>query len=148
MGITSDWFETNFMVANPSKFKIMFLGLHQTHKLCLETNKQIIPLSDTVELLGIGHDSKLKFDSDVKTMCAQTNRKVSAFSRVGNFITFEQAKLLYSSFIMSGFESSSGKCFAKIFSVERKIMTGLTQPRSGFKRNWGSGAEPQKNLPF
>ena len=41
----------------------------------------------------------------------------------------------------TGFELSSGKCFAKIFSVERKIMKGLTQPRGGFKRNWGSGAE-------
>ena len=61
--LTLDRFETNFMVANPSKFQIMFLGLHQTHKLCLEINNQIIPSSDTVKLLGIVIDSKLKFDS-------------------------------------------------------------------------------------
>ena len=103
VGITLDWFETNFMVANPSKFKIMFLGLHQTHKLCLEINNQIVPSSDTVKLLGIDIDSKLKFDNHVKTICAKTSRKVSAFSRVANFITFEQAKLLYNSFIMSNF---------------------------------------------
>ena len=45
VGIKLDWFETNPMVANPSKFKIMFLGLHQTHKLCLEINNKIIPSS-------------------------------------------------------------------------------------------------------
>ena len=103
LGITLDWFETNLMVANPAKFKLMFLGLNQKHKLCLEINDKIIPPSDTVKLLGIDIDSKLKFDSHVKTMCAKASRKVSAFSRVANFITFEQAKLLYNSFIMSNF---------------------------------------------
>ena len=91
------------MVANPSKFQIMFLGLHQPHKLCLEINNQIVPSSDTVKLLGIDIDSKLSFDNHVKAVCAKASRKVSAFSRVANFITFEQAKLLYNSFIMSNF---------------------------------------------
>ena len=94
VGITLDWFETNLMVANPAKFKLMLFGLNQTHKLCLEVNTKIIPSSDTVKLLGVDIDSKLKFDSHVKTMCARTSRKVSAFSRVAKFITFEQAKLL------------------------------------------------------
>ena len=101
--ITLDWHETDFMVANPSKFKIIFLGLHQTHKLSLEINDQIIPSSDTVKSLGMDIDSKLKFDSHVKTMCVKANKKVSAFSRVANFITFEEAKLLYNSSIMSNF---------------------------------------------
>ena len=70
VGITLDWFETNFMVANPSKFQIMFLGLHQPHKLCLEINNQIVPSSDTVKLLGIDIDSKLSFDNHVKAVCA------------------------------------------------------------------------------
>ena len=103
VGIILDWFETNLMVANPAKFKLMFLRLNQTHNLCLEVSNKIIPSSNTVKLLGVDIDSKLKFDSHVKTMCAKTIRKVSAFSRVANFITFEQAKLLYSSFIMSNF---------------------------------------------
>ena len=91
------------LVANPSKFQIMFLGLHQPHKLCLEINNQIVPSSDTVKFLGIDIDSKLSFDNHVKAVCVKASRKVSAFSRVANFITFEQAKLLYNSFIMSNF---------------------------------------------
>ena len=72
--------ETNFMVANPSKFQIMFLGLHQPHKLCLEINNQIVPSSDTVKLLGIDIDSKLlSFDNHAKAVCAKASRKVSAF---------------------------------------------------------------------
>ena len=59
------------MVANPSKFQIMFLGLHQPHKLCLEINNQIAPSSDTVKLLGIDIDSKLSFDNHVKAVCAK-----------------------------------------------------------------------------
>ena len=82
----------------------MFLGSHQPHKLCLEINNQIVPSSDTVKLLGIDIDSKLSFDNHVKkAVCAKASRKVNAFSRVANFITFEQAKLLYNSFIMSNF---------------------------------------------
>ena len=103
VGITLDLLETNLMVANPAKFKLMFLGLNQTHKLCLEVNNKIIPSSDTVKLLGVDIDSELKFDRHVKIMCAKTSRKVSAFSRVANFITFEKGKLLYNSFIMSNF---------------------------------------------
>ena len=91
------------MVANPSKFQIIFLGLHQPHKVFLEINNQIVPSSDTVKLLGIDIDSKLSFDNYVKAVCAKASRKVSAFSRVASFITFEQAKLLYNSFIMSNF---------------------------------------------
>ena len=41
-----DWFETNFMVANPSKFKIMFLGLHQTHEFLVV---QMLSLSFTLD---------------------------------------------------------------------------------------------------
>ena len=55
VGITLDWFETNFMVANPFKFQIMFLGLHQPHKLCLEINNQIVPSSDLRYSQIIGH---------------------------------------------------------------------------------------------
>ena len=68
-------FETNFMVGNLSKFQIMFLGLHQTHKLCLEINNQIVPSSDTIKFFGTDIDSKLMFDSHVKTMCAKASRK-------------------------------------------------------------------------
>ncbi len=37
------------MAAILSKFKLMFLGLQQTHKLCLEINNQTVPESDKVE---------------------------------------------------------------------------------------------------
>ena len=91
------------MVTNLSKFQIIFLGLRQPHKLCLEINNQVVPSSDTVKLLGIDIDSKLSFDNHVKAVCVNASRKVSVFSRVASFITFEQAKLPYNSFITANF---------------------------------------------
>ena len=76
--IALDWFETNFMVASPSKLKVISLGLHQTHQLCLEINNQVIPSSDTVKLLGIDIYSKIKFHGHVKTVC-QSKQKIRLF---------------------------------------------------------------------
>ena len=55
----------------------------------------------SARILDIG--SKLSFDNHIKAVCAKASRMVSAFSRVANFITFDQAKLLYNSFIMLNF---------------------------------------------
>ena len=51
------------MVANPSKFQLMFMGLSKDNKLCLEIDEKIIPSTNQVKLLGITIDAKLKFDT-------------------------------------------------------------------------------------
>ena len=62
-------FESNIMVANPSSFQVMFMGLGNDCKLCMEIDEVVIKTADKVKLLGIIIDSKLKFDEHVKSLC-------------------------------------------------------------------------------
>ena len=96
-----EWFDSNRMVANPGKFQVMFLGLNTNQKLCIENDNLVIKPTDSVKLLGITIDSKLKFS--VKSICTKASKKVGAFSRVVKYLDGQKAKLLYNAFIMSTF---------------------------------------------
>ena len=98
------WFDSNFMVANPTKFQVMFLGLKKNQHLVLEINGEAITTSKEVKLLGFTIDSKLNFKSHVKALCVKTNRKVSASARVARYLDLQKAKLLYQSFVASTFK--------------------------------------------
>ena len=97
------WFESNMMVANPSKFQFMFMGLGHDYKLCMEIDEKVITTVQQVKLLGVVIDSKLKFDDHVKSLCLKANRNVSALSRAAKLIDPPKCKLLYNSFVMSNF---------------------------------------------
>ena len=60
-------------------------------------------MSDTVKLLGVIIDSKLRFNEHVKIICQKTNNKVKAFSRVVRYWEPQKAGLLYNSFILTNF---------------------------------------------
>ena len=70
------------MVTNPSKFQVMFMGLGNDCKLCIEIDKMVVKTVDKVKLLGVIIDSKLKFDEHVKSLYLKANRNISALSRV------------------------------------------------------------------
>ena len=101
---TLKWFDSNFMVANPTKFQVMFLGLKKNQNFVLEINGEAITTSKEVKLFGVTIDSKLNFKSHVKALCVKTNRKVSAFARVARYLDLQKAKLLYQSFVASTFK--------------------------------------------
>ena len=88
---TLKWFDSNSMVANPSKFQVMFLGLKKDQHLALEINGDVITNSREVKLLGVTLDSQLNFKSHTKALCVKANRKVSAFSRVAKYIDIQKA---------------------------------------------------------
>ena len=99
-------FESNMMVANPSTFQVIFMGLGNDCRLCIEIDKMVITTVDKVKLLGVIIDSKLKFDEHVKSLCLKANRNISALSRVATNVALfivDQPKciLLYNSFVMS-----------------------------------------------
>ena len=60
-------------------------------------------MTRSVKLLGINVDDELKFDKNVKTMCQNVSRKISAFSRVAPVIDEKKGEILYHTFIMSNF---------------------------------------------
>jgi len=92
------------MVASPSKFQAMFLGLKKNQNLALEINGNVIANFEEVKLLGVTIDSQLNFKSHVKGLCVKANVKVIAFARVAKYIGFQKAKLFYLSFVPSTFK--------------------------------------------
>ena len=97
------WFFRNSMVANPGKFQLMFLGLKETEHLGLNIKGQIICASEKVKLLGVTIDKKLTFGQHVEDLCMKVSTKVKAFSRLSNYINFNQARILFNAVIMSNF---------------------------------------------
>ena len=79
---TLKWFDSNSIVAKPSKFQVMFLGLKKDQYLALEINGDVITNSREVKLLGVTLDSQLNFKSHATASCVKANRKVSAFARL------------------------------------------------------------------
>ena len=107
---TIAWFESNMMVANPSKFQVMFMRFCNDCKLCIEIDKMVIRTVDKVKLVGVTIDSKLKFDVHVKSLCLKAHRNISALSRVAKIVDQRSCKLLYNYFAMSNFRHSPLIC--------------------------------------
>ena len=101
---TLKWFDSNSMVASPSKFQVMFLGLKKDQHLALEINGDVITNSIEVKLLGVTLDSQPNYKIHASALCVNANRKVSAFARVTKYIDIQKAKLLYQAFIASTFK--------------------------------------------
>ena len=89
-----NWFYANSMVANPDKFQLMFLGLHEKHTLRLNIEGAKISATKNAKILGIEIDNQLRFNKHVKTLCDKTNRKISAFRRLNMYLSREQAMKL------------------------------------------------------
>ena len=100
------WLKWNQMVANPCKFQVMFLVLNKETEMQLNIKNKQIRVVNTVKLLGITVDSKLKFDQHANAISKKANWKIRAFSRVSLYLEQSKAKTLYSAFIMSCFNYS------------------------------------------
>ena len=86
-----------------SHTKIAFLGIKGKHNLCLGIEGSHVKSSKEVKLLGVIIDSKLNFISHVKTLCKKANHKISALSRVRNYLSPVMSRLLYNAYILSTF---------------------------------------------
>ena len=62
-------FNDNGMVANPEKFLLTFFGLNSNHKLCIDMNGKVVPMTYSVNLLGITIDSRLTFNEYINHLC-------------------------------------------------------------------------------
>ena len=103
MSKSMSWFKTNQIFLNTSKFQVMLFGLNINENIILEVGRCSFDVANNVTLLGITIDSKLKFDKHVSNICLKTNSKISAFSRVWNYLDGKQSLFLYNLFITSQF---------------------------------------------
>ena len=93
------------MVANPSKFQIMFLGSKiYNNKITFAIENKQIKCKTEVKLLGITIDEKLTFTKHIANICSLANKRLRALTRIRGFLSMEQTKYLSEAYIMPAFK--------------------------------------------
>ena len=62
-----------------------------------------IKCSKVKKLLGVYIDYKLKFDIHVETVCKKGHRKLSALSRIANYVELHKRRILINAYFKAGF---------------------------------------------
>ena len=98
-----EWFSNNSLVANPSKFQLMFLGVDDSKDLFINIHNSKIIATEKVELLGVSIDNKLSFSNHINNLCKTANNKLCAIIRLRKYLSTSQTKLLINSYVLSYF---------------------------------------------
>ena len=81
--ILQKWLHENHIVLNPDKCHNIVIGYNdRTQKIILNNNE--IASSNEKKLLGILLDSKLNFDSHIKSLCKKAGQKLSIFAKINH----------------------------------------------------------------
>ena len=89
-----EWFDINFMQANPSKFQyIVFSKKQEKNLLCLNAGEILQP-QECVKLLGIIVDFRLNFNQHISYLCKKAARGINALSRISGCLDYT-AKILW-----------------------------------------------------
>ena len=95
-----EWFRINEMKSNSDKCHLIIANeTNMEAKIGNDTIKG----TDSVKLLGITIDNKLKFSEHVSNLCKKANQKLHALARVSTFMNKKKLRMIMKSFIMSQF---------------------------------------------
>ena len=98
------WFDKNFMKANPDKFQAICIGKKSHDNIdSFQVGQTNIKCDDNVTLLGINLDYMLKFDTHVSEICKKASQQLAVLKRLGRFLTKQGKLIIYNSFIASNF---------------------------------------------
>ena len=88
------WLKTNFMKANPEKFRFMILSKKSYEPRKLSVNTFTIDESDEVELLELTIDRELNFSKHIDKLCRNVQYKLHAIRRIRKYLGLEKAKII------------------------------------------------------
>ena len=91
----------NSLKTDPGKFMFMILGKKHCKKVKLKINSIVINESDTVI------DIVTTFNEHINNLRRNANYKLYALRRIRKYLTKDQAKLIYNTFINSQFKYTS-----------------------------------------
>ena len=98
--ILHKWFHESHMVLNPDKCHYIVIDDDDPfHKMIL--NNDEIASSNEKILLGILLDSKLNFDSDIRSLCKKASQKFNALARINHYLTPDHKLLLLNAAVKS-----------------------------------------------
>ena len=99
-----EWFNSNHMTANPSKFQSLIVGKNGNHIKEFQINNDFkINVSSEVTLLGIQIDEQLRFDSHVDKICKKAAMQLNAIKRLARFMGSKERQVIVNSFILCHF---------------------------------------------
>ncbi len=97
-----EWFELNYLQANPEKFQFMLI---HTNKLEYNVNigNAVLSSEDSVKLLGVYIDHSLNFSMHISETCKKAGRQLNALRRLSRVLSTKDKLLLFECFILSHF---------------------------------------------
>ena len=95
------------MKGNPDKFQLIFLNHNNDCNEYIEIDNFEIKNSPSINILGLGLDSNLKFTSHVDEICCQSEKQINAFKRIKNNLDKTSKMTIYNSYIKSNFNHCS-----------------------------------------
>ena len=135
--IAIKWFEINYMSLNTPKCKLLVAG-HKDHKVTIKVGNSNITESEEANLLGIIVDSKLTFNEHLCKKIKKANSKLAVIKRNRSYLSFEQKKIILSSFVHSHFSYAplawmfySRELNNKINRVHRRALRILYEDEEG-----------------
>ena len=91
------------MVLNPDKCSFMLLGVNDELQTSLVCGNETLKNSKQEKVLGVTIDNKLNFKMHLLNITKNANIKFNALTRVQKYMTADQKKCIFSSFIKSQF---------------------------------------------
>ena len=103
------WLESNEMIANQDKFKVIVLKKPsiETDNINITVGNMEIKPSASVKLLGLDIDENLNFIKHIKKMCKKASAKLNAIKRLSFYLSEKDKKLLVEAHVISHFNYSS-----------------------------------------
>ena len=101
-----DWFKSNSLAANPTKFQIMLLKNKKAiaDNFDIIVNDTTLNLTDDMTVLGITIDSQLNFNVHVSNMCNKAGRQLNVLQRLKGSLDYSIRLSIYKGVIMSNFD--------------------------------------------
>ena len=99
------WFANNQMKANGDKSHLLLSSPDDSP--VIQIKNSAIKCSKVKKLLGVHIDYKLKFDIHVETICKKAHRKLSALSRITNYMELSKRRILMNAFFKAHFNFCS-----------------------------------------
>jgi len=96
-----DWFMRNRMQANPEKFQVIFYGKNVPKSFCVKIGDIQIKALESIDILGVTLDNKLKFDLMVKEICRRAGSQINVLQRIKLSLDKASRTAVYNSFISS-----------------------------------------------
>jgi len=93
-----NWFKNNYMKLNTDKCKLIVAG-QKDHLVNINVGNSNIEESSEANLLGVLVDRDLSFKSHLHAKIKKANSKIAMIKRNQHFLTFQQRKIVLSSFV-------------------------------------------------